>query len=92
MVGSSTHVMYFCEKIKIRRGPKIEWVHIFQTVCFSNSFSIKGALTLKINKAYFENNISDDGSYTFDASDSIYTKTISATNLAFSMDDDCKYH
>ena len=71
---------------------KIERDHIFPTVCFPNSFFIKGALTLKIDKAYFENNISDDGSYTLDPSDSIYTKTISATNLAFSMDDDCKYH
>ena len=65
---------------------------MFQTVCFSNPSCIQGTLTLKIDKAYFENNISDDGSYTLDASDSIYTKTISATDLAFSMDDDCKYH
>ena len=50
---------------------------------------IKGALSLKIDEDYFINNI-DDGSYGWDAGDEIYTKTITADNLDFSIDDDGK--
>ena len=55
-------------------------------------FEFKGALTLKIDQDYFKNNIIDDGSYTLVGSESIYTKTIPANLLSFSMDDDCKLH
>ena len=47
---------------------------------------------MKIDQDYFKNNIIDDGSYTLVGSESIYTKTIPANLLSFSMDDDCKLH
>ena len=43
-------------------------------------------MSLEIDKDYFENNIIDDGSYTLDASDGVFTKTITADNLSLSND------
>ena len=51
---------------------------------------IKGALSLEIDEEYFINNIEDDGSYDWDAGDELYTKTITANNLDFSIDNDGK--
>ena len=52
---------------------------------------IQGALSLEIDEEYFKNNIADDGSYTFDGSKGVYTKTITADNLDFSVDADGKF-
>ena len=49
---------------------------------------IQGALSLEINEQYFKNNIADDGSYNFDGTKGVYTKTITADNLDFSIDAD----
>ena len=49
---------------------------------------MKGALSLEINQDYFENNIADDGSYTLQATEGVYTKTITTDNLDFSSDND----
>ena len=46
---------------------------------------------MEIDEEYFKNNIADDGSYTFDGSKSVYTKTITADNLDFSVDADGKF-
>ena len=51
---------------------------------------IKGALSLEIDEEYFINNIDDDGSYGWDAGDEMYTKTITADYLDFSIDADGK--
>ena len=51
---------------------------------------IQGALSVEIDEEYFKNNIADDGSYTFDGSKGVYTKTITADNLDFSVDADGK--
>ena len=62
--------------------------------CFFGLFisvRIKGALSLEIDEDYFINNIEDDGSYDWDAGDELYTKTITADNLDFSIDNDGKY-
>ena len=65
----------------------------FEDTCFFGLFismKIKGALSLEIDEEYFINNIEDDGSYGWDAGDELYTKTITAVNLDFSIDNDGK--
>ena len=61
-------------------------------VIFLVSIWIKGALSLEIDEAYFVNNIDDDGSYGWDSGAEVYTKTITADNLDFSIDNDGKLH
>ena len=48
-------------------------------------------MSLEIDEEYFKNNIANDGSYTFDGSKGVYTKTITAGNLDFSVDPDGKF-
>ena len=61
-------------------------------VVFLVSIWTKGALSLEIDEIYFINNIDDDGSYGWNSGDETYTKTITADNLEFSIDNDGKLH
>ena len=45
---------------------------------------------MKIDQDYFENNIEDNGSYSWVESENIYSKTVPGNNLDFSMNENCK--